>query len=119
MESSSVGTALEMIEAGYAMLSDASFDTQTLVELLDVQSRLETLSWKHPAVGHTLIARLAAEADPKALGAKNLAELLAIRLRISVKDAKDRIKLAELLGPRRSMTGEPLMPQLAHTAAAQ
>ena len=68
---------------------------------------------------HQIIALLAAQADPKALGAKNLADLLATRLRISVGDANQRIKDAKLLGPRQSMTAEPLAPALPNFAAAQ
>ena len=44
-----VATALDLIEAGYAMLAHESFETQTHPELLAVQSRLEAVSWKQPA----------------------------------------------------------------------
>jgi hypothetical protein len=115
----SVGAALEMIETGYAMLAAESFDAEQHLELLDVQSRLEAVAWKHPVISHKIINRLAAEADPKALGAKNLADLFATRLRISPDEAKRRIKHAELLGPRRAVTGEPLAPKLAHVAVVQ
>ena len=89
------------------MLAKESFDTQTHRELLGVQSRLEAVSWKQPAIAHKLIARLAAEASPVELGGKNLAEVLATRLRISSDEAR-RIKLAESLGPRTAITGEAL-----------
>jgi hypothetical protein len=116
---SGADAALEMIETGYALLAEQSFDTQSHVELLDVQSRLEVLARKHPAIIHTIISRLSAEADPKELGGKNLADLLATALRISIKEAKRRIKHAQLLGPRTAMTGESLAPQLPNVAAAQ
>ncbi len=82
-----VGTALEMIEAGYAMLSDESFTAETLLQLLAVHSRLEAVSWKAPAISHELIARLRAEP-------------LATRLRISIGEARSRIKLANCWGER-------------------
>jgi hypothetical protein len=115
----SVGTALGLIEEGYAMLVAESFDAQTHSELLAVQSRLETVSWKQPAIMHKLIGRLAAEASPVELGGKNLADVLATRLRISAGEARRRIKSTESLGPRSAMTGEPLAPKLPHVAKAQ
>ena len=121
MRSDSVGVAaaLDLIEAGYAMLAGESFDTQTHPELLAVQSRLEAVSWKQPAITHKLIGRLAAEASPVELGGKNLADVLATKLRISTGEARRRIKLSESLGPRTALTGEPLAPKLPHVAKAQ
>jgi uncharacterized protein DUF222 len=80
---------------------------------------METLTWRLPTIGHRAIARLAAEASPIELGAKNLASVLAERLRISTAEACRRIKDAAQLGPRRSISGEPLAPTLEHTATAQ
>jgi hypothetical protein len=48
-----------------------------------------------------------------------LADVLSTRLRISKGEATKRIKQAELLGPQQTLTGEPLAPKLANTAAAQ
>ena len=45
--------------------------------------------------------------------------MLATKLRISKQEARRRVKQAELLGPRQAITGEPLAPTLANTAAAQ
>ena len=112
-------TPLELIEEGYSILAKESFDTQTHRELLGVQSRLEAVSWKQPAIAQKLIARLAAEASPVELGGKNLAAVLATRLRISSDEARPRIKLAESLVPRTAITGEALAPKLPHVAEAQ
>jgi len=84
-----------------------------------VQSRLEAVAWKRPAITCKLIARLAAEASPVGLGGKNLADVLATRLRISTTEARRRMKTAESLGPRTAITGEPLAPKLPHVAKAQ
>jgi hypothetical protein len=70
-------------------------------------------------VAHQIINRFAAEASPTELGGTSLADVLATRLRISKGEARRRIKLAELLGPRRAFTGEPLPPKLPNVAAAQ
>ena len=53
------------------------------------------------------------------MGAKSWRAVLSCRLGISGPDASRRIAEATELGPRRSVTGEPLQPQLATTAAAQ
>jgi hypothetical protein len=66
-----------------------------------------------------LIGSLAAEASPGALGGTSPADVLATRLRISMDEARRRIKEAELLGPRTALTGEPLPPTLPGVAAAQ
>ncbi len=58
-----------------------SYDAMTVTELLNLQSRREVVARAQPVADHQIIALLAAQADPKALGAKNLADLLATRRR--------------------------------------
>jgi len=106
-------------EAANKKMAALSYDAMTVTELLNLQSRREVVMRALPTADHQIIARLVAEADPKALGAKSLADLLATRLRISIGEARSRIKDAQLLGPRRSMAGEPLAPTLPNVAAAQ
>jgi hypothetical protein len=77
------------------------------------------VAWKQPTITHKVINRLFAEASPVELGGRNLADVVAKRLRISTGEARRRIKLAESLGPRTAITGEPLAPKLPHTARAQ
>ena len=119
MRSDAVGTALDMIEEGYAMLAAQSFDTATHPELLAVQSRLEAVAWKQPAISHKLLARLAAETSPVELGAKSWTDVLANRLRIGRAEARRRLDEAADLGPRTALSGEPLAPALPNVAAAQ
>src|SRR5258705_1435640 len=106
-------------ESANAKVAALSLDVLTHTELLELQHRREVVARSVPAVDHQIINRMAIEADPKALGGTNLADVLSTRLRISKGEAKRRIKQAELLGPRQAMTGEPLAPKLANTAAAQ
>ena len=86
-------------------------------DVLAVQERLETHR-RHPALEHRLIGRLD-HADAADFGGSSLKDLLIHRLRISSAEAGRRITDAQRLGPRRALTGEPLPPLLAHTAAAQ
>jgi hypothetical protein len=106
-------------ESANAKVAELSLGALTHTELLELQHRREVVARSVPAVDHQIINRLASEADPKALGGTNLADVLSTRLRISKGEAKRRIKQAELLGPGQAMTGEPLAPKLANTAAAQ
>jgi hypothetical protein len=67
---------------------------------------------------HPLINDLAREATPAELGGK-LSHAIADATLISRADAGRRVREAADLGPRRAITGEPLEPVLAATAAAQ
>jgi hypothetical protein len=70
-----------------------------------VDARLERAVSPVPTMRHRLIARLAGEASPTALGGTSLTDVLATRLRISKVEARRRITHAELLGPRQALTG--------------
>src|SRR6476619_775894 len=106
-------------EAANARVAGLSLDALTHTDLLELQHLREVVVRSMPAVDHQIINRLAAETDPKALGGTNLADVLATKLRISKQEARRRVKQAELLGPRQAITGQPLAPTLANTAAAQ
>ena len=54
-----------------------SLDALTVPELLELQHRREVVARSMPAVDHQIINRLAAEADPKALGGTSLADVVA------------------------------------------
>jgi hypothetical protein len=44
--------AVATLESAHASVADLSFDALTNPEVLAVLSRLETLAWRQPAVGH-------------------------------------------------------------------
>ena len=112
-----VKAALERYEAAAAAFAALSLDALTPVDLLAVADRREATRRAQAAVDHRIVARLAGECDPRELGAKNMAEVLATRLRISRAEARRRIAEAHDLGPRTAMTGEALDPVLPATAA--
>ncbi|MGV0741513.1 HNH endonuclease signature motif containing protein [Mycolicibacterium sp. XJ870] len=95
------------------------YGAMSLPELLDLQSRREHLLRRAPAVDHRLLAEIQTRATPDEIGAKSWADVLAIRLRISNKEAKRRITEAANLGPRTTMTGQSMAPVLPATAAVQ
>jgi hypothetical protein len=111
--------AYDELDAAQANVAELSLDVLTQPELLALMNRREAMARREVAADHQIINRLAAEADPKVLGGKSLVDVLAMRLRISKKEARRRIKHAELLGRRTALTGEVLGPRLAATAAAQ
>jgi hypothetical protein len=71
-----------------------------------------------PAIEHPLINNLARQATAEELGGK-LSHAIAEWTLTSRAEASRRIKEAADLGSRRGLTGEPLAPMLATTAAAQ
>ena len=114
------------IEEAYADLDEVlgriagvDYTALTVPELLELQSRRERLLCAAAAVDHQILAALQSQTTPKAVGAKNWAEVLRIRLRISSTEARRRLRDAALLGPRRGLTGEPLEPVYPEVAAAQ
>ncbi len=111
--------AFDEWEAADDKLAAMSLEALTHPELVALLDRRERGYRRQRSVDHVMIARLAAEASPVALGATSLAEVLGRRLRISRAEARRRIAEAADLGPRRAMTGEVLAPVLPVTAAGQ
>jgi hypothetical protein len=112
-------SAYDDLDAAFDKVLGLSFDAISDPEKLSLQNRMERNLRRAPVVEHRLISALVAQADPKALGGTSWPDVLSTKLSISKGEAKKRIKQAGLLGPRQALTGEPLAPKLANTAAAQ
>ncbi|CRZ14056.1 HNH endonuclease signature motif containing protein [Mycolicibacterium neworleansense] len=106
-------------DAVCAQMAALEYRGLSLPELLELQSRRERQVRRAPAVDHALLAEIQTRATPVEIGAKSWADVLAIRLRISTKEAKRRIDEAAVLGPRTTVTGESLAPALPATSGAQ
>ena len=115
----SVREAVAALRAAHAELAGLSFDSLTKAELVEVGDELETLGCQLPTQSHRGLARMQAETTPKEMGAKSWRSVLATRWRISTSEAGRRLDQAAVLGPRRTLTGQPLPPLLEATAAAQ
>ncbi|KIU15691.1 HNH endonuclease signature motif containing protein [Mycolicibacterium llatzerense] len=115
-------TAVEEAYAGLdtALVRVAALDYTTLSvpELLALQSHREQMRCAAEAVDHAILAATQAQTTLKEIGAKNWAEVLRIRDRLGSDDARRRVRHAELLAPRRSLTGELLPPLRPYVAAA-
>jgi hypothetical protein len=118
MRSNEVFSRLAAMAAEYDALLAASIDHLTDAEVVDALDHHERFLRRQPAFRHTLLTRLA-DASPIDLGARSLQEVLTHRLRITASQARRRLAEAEELGPRRTLTGEPLEPALTATSAAQ
>ncbi|QNJ92006.1 DUF222 domain-containing protein [Mycolicibacterium fluoranthenivorans] len=107
------------LEAVLDKLSGAVFDDASVAELLDVQTVLERVYRRVPAIQHRVMAAVKAHASPGDLGARSWRDALGIRLRLSPQEAGRRLAEGELLAPRRAVTGQPLAPVYPGTSAAQ
>jgi hypothetical protein len=110
--------AFDTLHTAVSRVCALSFDVLTTPERLGLLEKLEAEARRLPVPGHELINQLAEQADEAELGGR-LPAALADRLRISRGEAARRVAEAADLGPRRALTGEPLVALLTATAAAQ
>ncbi len=106
------------LDAALDRLCGLTFDAITTPERLALLERCERVRRRLPVAEHPLINQLARQATPEELGGK-LSHAIAESTLISRAEANRRIHEAADLGPRHGLTGEPLAPALAGTAAAQ
>ncbi|MGB3483656.1 MAG: HNH endonuclease signature motif containing protein [Mycobacterium sp.] len=111
--------ALHQFETASAALGTLSIDGFNPTELLAIQARRETIARQQPVLDHKIYQRLRHDTTPTALGDTTWKRILAERLRISDSDAQRRLDHADVLGPRTSLTGQPLEPVYPNTSAGQ
>ena len=119
MRADAVRATVAALRAAHDELAALPIDALTKPELVGVLDELETLSCQMPTQTHRMLARLQAETTAKEMGAKCWRDVLAIRWRISSTEAGRRLDEAAQLGPRRTLTAEPLEPLLRCIALAQ
>lgn len=110
--------AFDALDDAVGVVAGLEFDALTTPEWLALLERCETVRRRLPAIEHPLINALARQATAEELGGK-LSHTIAEWALISRAEASRRIKEAADLGPRRGLSGEPLSPILAATAARQ
>jgi hypothetical protein len=110
--STSLDHLVKLVEdGGLEVLDDAG-----LVGFLQGFERLRN---RLPLVDHQVITDATRRQLPDALCQTSMARVLTTSLRISVPEAARRVRAAEAVAERMSMTGEPLQPHRPHLAAAQ
>ncbi len=119
MQAQAIRAAMTALHAAYAQLAACGIDTLTRDELVAITDDLEILDCQLPSQRHRLLARLQAQASPQELGAKSWRDVVMSRWRLSSSEANRRLTDAALLGPRQTLSGEPMPPLLPATATAQ
>ena len=113
-----VAEAVGVIEEQIAVLARAA-DELPHRDLVRLLAQLTTVLRSAPALEHQVLARLMDDTEPHRLGDASWKKVLTTALRVSGKEAGRRLRRAQTLGPRRSMTGQPLAPVWEATADAQ
>lgn len=113
-----LSAAFDTIDAAVSELVCQDFDALATREHLALLRRCEKVRRRLPAIEHPLINSLARQATPEELGG-TLSPAIAEAALISRAEASRRIREANDPGPRRGLTGEPLPPAMAATAAKQ
>jgi hypothetical protein len=88
-------------------------------DLLAIWRRVETAVRRSAAVDHALIGQVRTRRLDYHHGATSTAAFTRQVVRISVREAKARVRAAEAAGPRVALSGEPLPPVYERVAAAQ
>jgi hypothetical protein len=111
-----VTTALDALDAAVAAIGELNFNNYATAVRLRILERLETARRQQTVAGHDIIAGLANE-DRAEIGGP-VHKMVADWLRISPAQARRRLRDAQQLAPRVSLTGQTLPPQLPATATA-
>ncbi len=116
------GTPAAVVDLVEALTRLSACDVAALTprEIVPALESLQLVRNVLPAVEHRLLAGLQHQTTPADLGdAPTWAVWLRDLLLLSSAEARRRVDHAKALGPRTSLTGQPLGPELAATAAAQ
>jgi hypothetical protein len=112
----SIDAACDALDEAVASIGELHLDDCNPALQLRALERLETARRRQAVLSHDLIAGLA-KADPADVGGP-VHKVIADWLRISVAEARRRMRDAEQLAPRLTITGETLPPELPATALA-
>ena len=87
--------------------------------LVETLQSLERVRNKLPVVDRAMIQYGIEQGVPGVLSERTMTRVLTTGIRLSIGEASRRVRAAEHLADRTSMTGEPLAPVRPHLAAAQ
>ena len=107
---------LDAFGAALAGITELNLNGLAVPVRLHILEQMETTLRRHIAVSHDMIGDLAKE-DPADLGGPPH-QVIADWLRISYTEARRRIRDAQQLSPRLTLTGQQLPPELPATAVA-
>ena len=110
--------AVALVRAGVDRLLSADLGGLEKEELVAAFDAVETQKRRLEAVDARLLARAHETSLAASCGQAGMAGLLAARLRLDGPVARRRVERADRVGPRRALTGEPLLPALPVLAEA-
>lgn len=113
-----ITAAFDAVEAAFDAVAACDTEALRTGEQLALLERCERLRRRIPALEHPVINCLARQATPEELDG-NLSHAIAEWTLVTRTEATRRIREAADLGPRHGLTGQPVPPILAATAAAQ
>ncbi len=114
-----VHAVLARLEADLDELTSVSLDPCTDDEVLDALRRVEIARRRLAPVDHALLAEVDTRGVAGVHGCRSTAALVRLLLRVSPGEATARVRAAQSLGPRRTVTGQRLDPEFAAVGAAQ
>ncbi|GAB2463627.1 HNH endonuclease signature motif containing protein [Jatrophihabitans fulvus] len=117
--SDSVTIALGRYRDAVAGLCEVPLDVLSDDDLLDVVREAETVARQVAPVTHRLTAEIDRRGLAREHGCASTGVLLTSLLRLSSGEARARVRAAERLAPRRTLSGEALPPLYPAVAAAQ
>ncbi len=101
------------------VVEDGALGDLGAVSLVGFLQEFEQFCNQLPVVDRAAIQYGMEHDIPNVLNERSMSQVLTRGLRLSATEARRRVRSAEQLGDRRSMTGEPLTPIRPHLAAAQ
>lgn len=101
------------------LLEDGALEELDPHGLVEFMQEVERIRNRIPLIDHTVIAHAIDREVPAALCQRSINRVLTASLCISSAEAGRRVRAAEHLGARRSLTGEPLPVWRPQLAAAQ
>src|SRR3954463_4364931 len=113
-----VSAPLAQLRQGVDAMLAAPLDALAAAELASVIESIEVQRRRLEAVDQKLLATASSAHLPAELGRAGLADVLSCLLRVDPREARARVTRAIDLGPRCSLTGEPLEPVLPVAAEA-
>lgn len=116
-EREQIRAALDAIDAAHEVLRKTSSDLVGNDLRVDIAERLETQQRTNRGLMYRIFAELADPPDDTGSTTKVRDELWA-RLHITPREITRRFKLAARIQPQRSLTGQPIGPELSELAAA-
>jgi hypothetical protein len=114
--SADVVAAFDALDAAVATLRALNWDSLETPALLRAVEKLETSQRRQIALSHDVVGRIARR-DGAEIGGP-VHKVIADVLRVSYSEARRRIRDAEQLSPRVSISGQEMAPDLPATADA-